>query len=65
MGPYKCPDCGVWWAGLEHRCRPTETVTSTASGCNCGEVRPTSPNDLSTNGWSYKPCPIHPIRAWY
>lgn len=20
MGPFKCPDCGVWWAGVEHRC---------------------------------------------
>jgi hypothetical protein len=27
MGPYKCPDCGVWWAGLEHRCaRPFPDV---------------------------------------
>ena len=21
MGPYKCPECGVWWSGLEHRCQ--------------------------------------------
>ncbi len=27
MGPYKCPECGVWWAGFEHRCRPSETTT--------------------------------------
>ena len=22
-GPFKCPDCGTWWSGFEHRCRPT------------------------------------------
>ena len=21
-GPFKCPDCGTWWSGNEHRCRP-------------------------------------------
>jgi hypothetical protein len=21
MGPFKCPECGVWWVGLEHRCK--------------------------------------------
>ena len=21
-GPWKCPDCGTWWSGFEHRCRP-------------------------------------------
>jgi hypothetical protein len=20
MAPFKCPDCGVWWVGPEHRC---------------------------------------------
>ena len=20
-GPYKCPDCGTWWTGPEHRCQ--------------------------------------------
>jgi hypothetical protein len=19
-GPYKCPECGVWWVGFEHVC---------------------------------------------
>ncbi|MFH0917021.1 MAG: hypothetical protein V1912_11345 [bacterium] len=19
--PHKCPECGVWWVGLEHRCQ--------------------------------------------
>lgn len=27
MAPFKCPDCGVWWAGLEHRCAPTVAAT--------------------------------------
>lgn len=29
MGPYKCPDCGIWWAGFEHRCQPSATTTGT------------------------------------
>lgn len=28
MGPFKCPDCGVWWAGFEHRCAPATTGTA-------------------------------------
>jgi hypothetical protein len=38
MAPWKCPDCGVWWAGLEHRCQPTVTtggVTYATWVCNC------------------------------
>ncbi len=30
MGPFKCPDCGVWWAGFEHRCAPVQTATGTS-----------------------------------
>jgi hypothetical protein len=38
-GPHKCPDCGVWWAGFEHRCQlgsvtgttTTTTTTTTAT----------------------------------
>ena len=29
FGPFKCPDCGTWWAGFEHRCREPEESTST------------------------------------
>lgn len=29
MGPYKCPDCWVWWAGTEHRCEPGAFGTTT------------------------------------
>jgi len=41
MAPWKCPDCGVWWAGLEHRCQytiKTETLGGTTTftvRCNC------------------------------
>ena len=27
-GPFKCTDCGVWWAGFEHRCRGMAVYTS-------------------------------------
>ena len=29
MAPWKCPECGVWWAGLEHRCQPPLSSTDT------------------------------------
>ncbi len=29
MSPWKCPDCGTWWSGAEHRCAPTRTSTGT------------------------------------
>jgi len=29
MAPWKCPDCGTWWSGLEHRCQPPMTSTGT------------------------------------
>lgn len=31
MGPYKCPDCGIWWAGFEHRCRVMPDTNTTNS----------------------------------
>lgn len=24
--PVKCPDCGTWWRGYEHRCAPQSSV---------------------------------------
>lgn len=55
MGPYKCPDCGVWWAAPEHRCPPTLTVTSTGLDALTWDT-------LSASGglWSCTPC-----RAWH
>lgn len=60
MGPFKCPDCGIWWAGLEHRCQPIQTATGTIA------VQPpkvcTCPQPID---WSHTyigdplPCPVH------
>jgi hypothetical protein len=30
MAVLKCPDCGTWWQGNEHRCPVNTTGTSTA-----------------------------------
>jgi hypothetical protein len=27
--PVKCPECGVWWRGYEHRCSPLITTNNT------------------------------------
>ena len=29
MISWKCPDCGTWWSGLEHRCPTTVDSTGT------------------------------------
>ena len=29
LGPFKCPDCEVWWAGWQHSCEP-ETADDVA-----------------------------------
>lgn len=34
MGPFKCPDCGVWWAGSEHRCHAADL----APACQCPAI---------------------------
>jgi hypothetical protein len=31
MGPFKCPECGVWWAGEEHRCKLGDLVDANGS----------------------------------
>lgn len=37
-GPFKCPDCGTWWTGSEHRCSVKTIVTHTtnSNGHECG-----------------------------
>lgn len=27
MAAEKCPECGTWWRGFEHRCSPITTTT--------------------------------------
>jgi len=73
MGPFKCPDCGIWWAGFEHRCQPAksasgpewpgwippETVRSASSTvrCTCDDARSTSGS---------KPiCWVHDVQVTY
>lgn len=60
MGPFKCPDCGVWWAGFEHRCR-IETITISSPPvdftvrCTCPPAPPNYVGD-----WFPDPyCPVH------
>lgn len=38
--PVKCPQCGVWWRGTEHRCNlnfVTTTTTNVSTVPNAGE----------------------------
>lgn len=65
MGPpYKCPDCGVWWSGPEHRCHGVPSITTTdgsnatfTARCNCTYddhgVR------ISSTVW----CPAHDVQV--
>ena len=67
MGPFKCPDCGIWWAGFEHRCRwemslpaittnlPFDTTTTT--------VRCTCPPNRGDNYLGR--CLIHDVQVTY
>lgn len=68
MGPFKCPDCGVWWAGVEHRCAWWERTTTTT----------TTEEPLTTNSFTVRcscsfdakgrrvqataSCPIHDVQ---
>ncbi len=67
MGPFKCPDCGIWWAGLEHRCKwydlhpPATTDTKPWSGDFT--VRCTCPPDRGDNYLGT--CPIHDVTVTY
>lgn len=72
MGPFKCPDCGVWWAGLEHRCRPAETWTGTGVApliwqspdtVTTTTVRCTCPPNRGDNYAGN--CPIHDVMVTY
>jgi len=66
MGPYKCPECGIWWAGLEHRCSPPGPSVTTNPIINTFTVRCTCsfdpkgrriPNTVT--------CPVHDVSVTY
>lgn len=65
--PFKCPDCGTWWAGTEHRCRteirldwvPPNPGTFTVH-CTCPPERFTVPNQ----NW-VGTCPLHDTQTSY
>jgi hypothetical protein len=65
-GPFKCKDCGVWWAGFEHRCVWTVNLSSTFAA---GDVKPdftvrcTCPPDRGDNYAGN--CPIHDVQTSY
>lgn len=54
-GPYKCPDCGVWWAGFEHRC-PT-IITETKSNLSFGHCHGCITVRCHQN--DHQPCMLH------
>lgn len=67
MGPFKCPECGIWWAGFEHRCRQPVAVPSTTPTiaptpwrvqeylvCTCPSMPPNYVGD-----WF---CPLHNVQ---
>ena len=59
MGPFKCPDCGVWWVGPEHRCGvvAVEPYPVTTGGTGPLVIRP-FPTPSTTGGTTSLPwCP--------
>lgn len=67
MGPFKCPDCGVWWAGYEHRCQMVMPgslpLPGTVSPLIGTYVRCTCPPN---RGQLYQgACPVHDVQITY
>jgi hypothetical protein len=56
-GPYHCVDCGVWWAGFEHRCHAPVLKYDT----DISTVRCTCPPDRGDNFLGT--CPIHDVQS--
>ena len=65
MAPWKCPDCGTWWSGLEHRCRPPVTTTTSefpvtfTVRCNC--AYDDHGGRIASTVW----CPVHDAQSTY
>ena len=67
--PYKCPECGIWWVGLEHRCRFVPPQTDTAPPfpttdrntytvvCICDRKRGSVPETVV--------CPVHDVQVTF
>jgi hypothetical protein len=56
-GPFKCPDCDVWWAGFTHQCKveiqAPDKTNSYTDECICPEYA----QDIA--------CPVHKYRiSW-
>jgi len=61
LGPFKCPDCGLWWAGFAHRCAPL--VTQTDTNTTTTTVRCTCPPNRGDHFLGH--CPIHDVQVTY
>ena len=61
MGPFKCPECGVWWAGFEHRCPRVTWADRTTWDPKDATTVP--PYEIGTDGTTPWP-DDHPVMVW-
>ena len=78
-GPFKCPDCGSWWVGMEHRCsvyrwdQPTHGPEERCAWPLCPICRAQTNSFTVTctciwRKWERVPtpgCPVHDVRVTY
>lgn len=66
-GPFKCPDCGLWWAGFSHECPPRQgvlTIRKTTGTVTTGHtVYCSCPPNRGDNYAGN--CPIHDSHSTY
>jgi len=68
MGPFKCPDCGIWWAGFEHRCQVQSVDTVTVSPPPNGTYTASCTCSFDAMGRrisSTALCMVHDVRVTY
>ena len=63
MAPWKCPDCGTWWSGLEHRCAPTNASPYIPFQGRPEVIRLAPEPTTTTSVTSLPYCPI--CRGWH
>lgn len=64
--PFKCPDCGTWWRGLEHVCPKTKVPYQCDNWHTCPMCKEawsglphkckrviSVPDGVKTDGWTY------------